>query len=282
MNEYITLAQFKRYQGIDADQADQDWLIRELLEGASRTWDTWTQRRFYPRIETRYYDYREGYQLRLDDDLLAVTTLKTDNGDTTISASDYWPMAGSSYGATPYSRIVLDTTTATPLTYSSTRQRANAVTGIWGYHSDWANAWALATTTTEALDTSETGIDVTAAAGGDWMARGNRFEAGMLLLIGTEYAYVTAVDMPSDELTVIRGVNGSTAAAHDTSASVYAYRPDPGVVQAIRRLTAWMWHQKDNQSFMITGYPEIGIVEAPPGLPADLQRLVARYRRKVL
>jgi hypothetical protein len=273
MNEYLTLAAFKRYQGIDVDQYDQDWLIAELLESASRAWDIWTRRRFYPRVETRYYDHQESYQLRLDDDLLEVTTLKTDEGDDTVSAADYWPMAGNSYGVTPYSRIVLKTTTTTPLTYSTIRRRANQVTGIWGYHTDWANAWALAATTAEALDATETGIDVADVAG---------LEAGMLLRVDTEYLYLSGVDGSANELTVTRGANGSTAATHTTSASVYRYKPDAGVVQAVRRLAAWLWHQKDSQSFTQTGYPELGIVEVPPAMPADLQRLVQRYSRKVL
>jgi hypothetical protein len=280
MNEYITLADFKRYQGIDVDQLAQDWLLRTMIEGASRSWDAWTRRRFYPRIETRYYDYRYSHELWLDDDLLEVTTFKTNNGGTTIDAADYWPRAGKSYSNTPYSHIVLKTTTSTPLTYSSTAQRANEVTGVWGYHAGWASAWNQASTLAASITASATTITVAEAGGQDWQGRSGRFEPTILLKLEAEYMYLVAIDEGTDTLTVVRGVNGSTATTHDKDKPVYTFWVDPSIQVAVRRVTAWFWHQKDSGSFATTGFPEIGLVEVPAELPAGLKALVDRYKPK--
>jgi hypothetical protein len=278
MNEYITLDDFRRYQGIDMDQHDQDALLRQLLTNASRTWDAWTQRRFYPRVETRYYDHpREARRLWLDDDLLELTALTTYNGGTTLLPSEYFPMAGSSYQP-PYSNIVLHPTKQ--FAWTGTPQKANAVTGIWGYHNDWDAAWWPYSTLASDVNASQTTITVTSGPGGAWNGIPFQFEPGMLLKLGTEYLHLLAVDAATLTLTVVRGANGTSAAAHDSGLIVAAYEVDPAVQNAVRRLTAWMWHQKDSATFVTTGYPEIGLVEVPSGMPPDIQRLIARFKRK--
>jgi hypothetical protein len=278
MNEYITLAAFKRYQGIDVDQLAQDWLLRTMLESASRSWDVWTRRRFYPRIETRYYDYKSKRELWLHGDLLEVLALTTDNGQTVLAPGQYYPMAGSSYDRTPYSRIV--TAVGTRFGYRSTPQRAISVTGVWGYHTDWANAWQPASTLASATTASDTTMAVAEAGGQDWQGRSGRFEPMMLLKVEAEYMYLVAIDEGTDALTVVRGVNGSTAATHAKDKPVHTFWVDPAVQIALSRITAWFWHQKDSATFATTGFPEIGLVEVPAELPAGLKALVDRFKPK--
>lgn len=67
--------------------------------------------------------------------------------------------------------------------------------------------------TNEALDSSETGIDVVA---GDAV----KFAVGDTILIDNEYMKVTAIDTSTDVLTVTRGTLGSTAASHSTNAEI--------------------------------------------------------------
>tara|TARA_R110000868_G_scaffold135264_2_gene347704 strand:+ start:777 stop:1874 length:1098 start_codon:yes stop_codon:yes gene_type:complete len=68
---------------------------------------------------------------------------------------------------------------------------------------------AVTTTTTEALDASETGIDV---------ADGTLFKRGDVVKIADELSLVSSV--ASNTLTVIRGYAGSTAATHSTAATI--------------------------------------------------------------
>ncbi len=67
------------------------------------------------------------------------------------------------------------------------------------------------TTAAEALDDSETGVDVATGTGA-------YFKEGDVLLIDSELLYVSSVS--TDTLTVIRGFGGSTAAAHNTGKAI--------------------------------------------------------------
>ena len=87
-NGYCTLAEFTAYKGASSTDAGDDGVIEDLIEGASRHIDRQTGRTFYARTETRTYDVPEGRELRLDDDLISVTTLTNGDGDE-ISADDY-------------------------------------------------------------------------------------------------------------------------------------------------------------------------------------------------
>lgn len=73
---------------------DQDALLESAISAVSRTIDAYCRRRFYAATETRYYTAARRDHL-LVDDLLSVTTLKTDAADrtypTTWSSTDYDP-----------------------------------------------------------------------------------------------------------------------------------------------------------------------------------------------
>ncbi len=87
-NGYATLAEFKNYKKVTSSDAIDDGVIEDLIEGASRYIDAQTGRIFYARTETRKYDLPEGRELKLDEDLLTVTTLTNGDGDV-IASSEY-------------------------------------------------------------------------------------------------------------------------------------------------------------------------------------------------
>ena len=89
---------------------DEDDAIETVIEAASRWIEDYTGTRFYATTETRYYT-AEYHDLIVVDDLLSVTTLKTDEDDdgtyeTTWTTSDYrlWPVNASTDGL-PYRMI---------------------------------------------------------------------------------------------------------------------------------------------------------------------------------
>jgi len=84
-NGYITLAELKLE--LDISDADDDTMLEDVVEAASRLVDNHTGRRFYATTETRYYSPDYAYILQVDD-LLTVTTLKTDDGTRTFP--DTW------------------------------------------------------------------------------------------------------------------------------------------------------------------------------------------------
>lgn len=281
MNEYVTASELKRELGIEDYQDDDDALLLSKVEQASRLWDRLTRRRFYPRIETRYFDHpATGYELPLDDDLLEVTTFATNQGNTTLTAGNYWGMRGRSY-QTPYTRLALNTSAGGTnyLTYTTTPQRANVVTGVWGYHDDYSSAWLLSNDALAAavVSTTATTLTVSDALDTDIYGLAPRFRVGNLLKIDTEYLYVTAVTPTT--LTVRRGVNGSTAATHLLAATIYRWATMAVVQQLVTRMAAWIYKQKDSQVFDTIASQETGTVTIPVGLPADVKAAVPLFRR---
>jgi len=87
VNGYSTLAEFKSWHVISSTNAPDDTVIEQCIEAASRYFDGESGRTFYARTETRYYDVPESRSLRLDDDLIAISTLT--NGDGTVITSGY-------------------------------------------------------------------------------------------------------------------------------------------------------------------------------------------------
>jgi len=287
MNEYVSYDDLREYLGQDSGDADVI-LVKRFAEKASRQFDRWCLgRRFYPRTETRYYDHpKDATRLKVDDDLLAVTTFTTENGDTEITSGNYYLMCGGLYNLVPYDRLVLKTnSTQSHLAFSGTMQQANAVVGTWGYHEDWDNAWEDSQDTVEnttSISASGTSLTVNDADGADLYALTPRFKVLQLLKIEDEYLNVTAVNTTTNALTVVRGVNGTTAAAHVQDTAIYIYRPMPDIVQATLELAKYLYMHKDASDGDVTMFPEAGAVTVPQGVPITVKWAVEAYRRRVL
>lgn len=209
-NIYSTPARVKNRLSI-GDTLD-DAAILAALETVSREIDRYCGRRFYVELATRYYGAHSGC-LRVDD-LLAVTSLKTDTGgDRTYT--DVWaltdydldpPNALLESPPEPYTRIHL----APHGNYRfSSDRRGIQIVGKWGYYEVLETVGSLLA---EVADTAETALDI---------ADGQAFDIGETLLVDSEQLYVT--DVESNTLTVVRGVNGTTATAHDNGATIRRY-----------------------------------------------------------
>jgi len=287
MNEYATYDELRQYLKQDSSHSDVV-LVKRIAEKASRQLDRWCGGRwFYPRKMTRYFDHPDDTSwLLLDEDLLEVTTsgFTTENGSTVVAAADFFLMCGDSYNVMPYDRIVLDRDgDQTNLEYTGTRQRANAVTGIWGYHDDWANAWRNSTDTVEndPLTAAGTSITVNDADAADGYGNAPRFQEFQLLKIEDEYVYITAVNATDNTLTVVRGVNGTTAAAHVKDTVIYIYRAMPDIVQAMLELAKYLYLHKDTSDGDVTMFPEAGAVTVPQGVPITVKWAVEAYRKRL-
>ena len=112
--DYCTRDQLKKRLGMEVGDTQDDALLDELVTAASRAIDDYCQRRFYAVSETRTYTPEDSHTLAVDD-LLSVTTLKTDeDGDrayevTWGAARDYWQEPGDDAAqGQPYTQIVFD------------------------------------------------------------------------------------------------------------------------------------------------------------------------------
>ena len=288
MNEYVSYETLDAYLTTEADdggRSSEVALLRDLCTIASRLFDGSTRRAFYPRSEVRYFDHpADASILKVDDDLLEVTTFTTQNGDEEVSSDDYYLMCGTSYNLAPYDRLVMVSDGDMPvLLYSDRLQKANALTGIWGYHEDWAAAWQSANDTVvdDPLTAAATALEVSSVDGKDIYGLSPRFKVQMLLKIEDEYLYVTGKNAAASTLTVRRGVNGTDAAAHDAATTIYIYKPMEEIAHAVKRLAAWLYAQR-NVGFteQVTTVEIGGVIIIPKSAPADVLATASMYRRR--
>jgi hypothetical protein len=182
--------------------------IDRAIEAACETVEGCLHRVFYPQTDTRSFDwpnlqYARPWRLWLDgNEVVSVTSLTS--GGTAIDSSDFL-LEPNQYGP-PYDRIEINIGTSAAFGGGSTHQRDITITGVFGYRNDETTLGA----TTEALDTSETSIDVdatTSAAVG----------IGSLLRIGSERVIVTG----RTQLDTGQNLGGNlTAANNNTSVAV--------------------------------------------------------------
>lgn len=256
---YSTREAVKLALGSDVTARD-DAQIDRALYAASESVSALCHRIFYPQIATRYWDWPNdqgtaAFRLWLGKhSLIFLITLTA--GGTVIVAPDY-NLEPANDGP-PYELIEINRgSSAAFAAGSSTSQRAISALGLFGYTDDSDSAGALA----EALDASETGVDVTDSSGigvgslirvddermlvrarsmldtgqnlganltavqsGTTVAVGSgaAFAVGEIILIDSERMRI--VDIAGNNLTVIRGYDGSALAAHTAPADIYAPR----------------------------------------------------------
>lgn len=121
------------------------------------------------------------------------------------------------------------------------------VTGQWGYHSYYTDAWQDSGDSVQdgaGINATVTTITVTDADGADWRGLTPRFSAGQLIRIGTEYIRIDDTDTAAETLTVRRGVNGTTMAAHANAAQIDTYYPDERVVRITARQAGLLYARR--------------------------------------
>lgn len=226
--------------------------IDRAIEAASRDAEAFLRWAVLaPTIATYRFDYPSrrnvsGQKLYLNQfPLISATTLTSDG--TALTDYSLYPTEGP-----PYTKVELNDGSA--LWNGGDRQRNIALTGTWG----WSDESAPAGTSAEALDASETGLDMGACpdvgvgtllkidserlivTGKNWLTTGQTgtltadrtaqtlavsdgtaFAAGEVLLLDSER--VEVVDISGNNLTVKRSVDGTTLAAH-TGATIYGQR----------------------------------------------------------
>lgn len=162
--------------------------IDRALADATEAVEGLTHRVFYPVQDTRKMDWppRTGatpWILRLDaNELVSVTSLTS--GGVPITDGDYLLRRADDKAEPPYTRIEINLGGRATFGGGSTYQQDIVIEGLFGYRNDEAAAGAI----TEALDTTETGIDVDAAVSAT-------VGVGSLLRIDAERIIVTGRSM---------------------------------------------------------------------------------------
>lgn len=138
-NGYCTLAEVKA--ALRISDATDDTLLENAIEGASRRIDGYTGRFFYQQSATISMYTRDIYTVQLQNDLVSVTTLKTDgNGDGTFETTwtantDYQLQPLNTVLQTrPYNRIVAVGGKTFPIMIQPDLPGVQ-VNGVWGWSS---------------------------------------------------------------------------------------------------------------------------------------------------
>lgn len=234
--------------------------VDRAVEAASRAVEGYLHRVFAPILATRYFNWpnhqtARSWRLWLEhDDLISATTVSS--GGVTIAGTDYF-LEPVNEGP-PYDSIEIDLDSSASFSTAGTHQRAVTVTGLWG----WSNDTTSVGTTAEALDASETAVDVdgpTAAqvgvgsvltvdsermlvTGRTALTTGQTLQTNMTdrdnmvtvaVTTGSAFAVgevilldserMRIVDIAGNNLTVDRAWDGSTIATHSGS-TIYGYR----------------------------------------------------------
>ena len=276
MNAYITVDLLKSSSVLNVTGTGDDTRLRLLAESQSRVVDRLTNRHFYALTAARTFDAGNGHLLNMPD-LASITSLKTDENidrtfEVTWASTDYLlrpnnadPTTRGNSNSRPYTQIIVDSNgsrSAFPLGFQTIE-----VTGEWGY-------WLHKATATETADA----ISSTTAKTFSVSARTD-VEAGHTLLIDTEQVYVQSYS--GNTLTVLRGVNGTSAATHSGGAAISLYEHPEPVREAVIIQAARMWKRKDSSYANALGL-EGGLMEIFRGIDQDVKQALNPYRKMAL
>ncbi len=240
MYTITTLDRLKARLGLTT--AADDMRLLAALQAASAQIERGTGRRFCPTVAAIPHDIEPSTpgELILADDLLELTALADASGD--LDTANVLLLPGGE------SASILRRFDYTAFQWDVSREQAVTVTGVWGWHDDAAQMWRLSgDTLAGALDDTATAFTAADAGGADIMGESPRFQVGHLLRIEGEYLRVLSVDTATNTVTVLRGVNGTTAASHAAGTVVETYQPPADIAMLVLRWAAWLYREPDNR-----------------------------------
>lgn len=283
---YASLDEAKRYLRDEGEAwgsgSTNDALALRQLASVSRRVDDWCRRSafgsgFGPRLGTNRYDAAGGSDLFFRDDLIETTsvvsralTAATDSVSPAADDDYYLTNQQGTYEPGPFRRAVLHgqgTVAAFGRGY-----RVLSWTGSWGYED--RTLVLTAALAAAVADAEITTVSVDALV---------EFSPGQTLRIDDEQVYVEDVTESEDEMTpptitVVRGVNGTIAAAHADESAVELFRYDPRVVDATLRVFGRRWRARTSGADGSDGNGDIGMVTPREGEDLILRRAIGELR----
>ena len=227
-----------------------DTLFITLSERLSRWIDNHTQRMFYPFIDTRFYSVDRNRSHISDfmfedpefddlwiDDLMEITSVSISEDDgstyTALATGDYIPMHGQDFNSEK-SYTLLKVDRNGDLGSWPIGQRSVRVIGTFNFTDDRSNFFedTLDEVENNPLTSGGTSLTVNDIDGADQRGILPRIAPGNLLRIGTEFVEVASTNATGNTAVIVRGVNGSTAAAHAQNIQIDKFMPPEPLKQA--------------------------------------------------
>lgn len=217
MNLYANLGEVKTALRIATSVTTHDAYLLGLIGGASRAVENYCRRHFHTVSEVRYFGVWNTGGVVLDD-VLSVSAIGADSEDDGSFDGEAW-VEGVDYVLYPRHKWPKWHLKPHKNTYKSLEANDEylKVTGVWGFGDGTsASPWKSVGSTGTVADGSGTSLT---------LGTSGVVFAGDTLLIGSEQLYVEEVS--GSTATVVRGVNGTTAAAHSAAAAYRGQYPDP-------------------------------------------------------
>ena len=236
----VTLNYVRLHRGLQTTETSSDAVLQSMIAEASAEFIEGLNERIpMPYEDTRRFgtSHLYGLDLKLRDDLLAVSSITNGNGEA---------VAGNLYNLRPDNRypkhtveLVSNGGTYWNLAY---REDRVAISGTWGYVPNYETCWKNSTSVIPEGILTDSASSVTLSTG-----KGALFEVGQYISVVTssarEVMQVTAVS--TDTLTLSRGELGTTAAAHTSADVIYQYRQLADIQQAVREMVVYKYLSKD-------------------------------------
>lgn len=202
--------------------------------------------------------WQSRQRLILHDDLL-VTSSITWNG-TALSSTEWRELEPRHL---PYWAIEFDPNSANTSVDLDTYTNGVVVAGTWGYHDNTTQMWSQVETGVTVADDTTTSISVADAA---------LYEILQYIKLESEYCQITGLNTTTDVLTVKRGVNGTTAAAH-AAVAVSKFIPVYDIQVAATRLSAWMYEHRSDARVQFSDGGTLDVNVMPVFIKDTIQRL---------
>ena len=271
LNTYGGIDTLKQRAGMTG--STQESLLWLALYGASRTVDRYCNRHFFVLSGTRQFDVENAGKVPVPD-LAAVIAIREDADrdrvfELTLSADQYilYPLNASPdrpWGR-PYSSVVADPDGTRPR--FTTGRRTIEIDGDWGYRCvlqdtgvDLNGGGPLASTATLV-----TGTD------------GSLIEPGSTLRIGQEQVFVRLVS--GNDLTLERGVNGTSAVSHADGSDLLKMSYPAPVNEAALLIAGRLFSRKDAPLAVTAGSYGLGSPDTRAAIDPDAGRLLSTLRR---
>lgn len=281
---YATLAE-ARSEDKATSTTDDDKLMRAVFAASGRIDGVFQSRYryFMPWIRTITFPIREYMvdsvvnTLALPYPLLSLTSITYNGSAMTVGTSvEAYPS-----GVTPYKVLRMMTFAYDWYNFvawsSSYPEPLVSITGVWGYHGDYVNAWLSVDTLAAAIvTTTATTLTVADVDGDDAFGFGPRISRGHLIKVDDEYMEVTDTNTTTNVVTVRRGANGSTAATHLISAAVYTWQVEENVKRVTARQASLLYARRG--AFEVSTLNEIGVSTSyPQDLLTELKGALQDY-----
>lgn len=282
MTPYATLAQAKGELKATGT-VDDAKLLENIRQASVRIDRLFHSRRpyFAPWNEARIFPV-DGYHVNSYDNtfyfgenLLALTALSIGSDTITVpTIANVWPTSPS-----PYKTLRLTSSGGAWYDYCEsgdcTAPLTTTITGVWGFHRDYSNAWQDVDSITADITAGATSFIVNDADGADAWGVTPRLSAGNVVKLDSEYMEVTATNTTTNVVSVKRAIHGTTAAAHTTGARVYVWDTEEAVRRAVERQAAYMYARRG--AYESSNITDVGQINFPADLLAELRGVVAGY-----